>query len=281
MNHTSFNDYFKRRNVVPICIDKKISTTYNSSFSSSIGQLVSRFLEGSIKLCLNVKKPVYFLPSPSDNCSNREIGSPMQNIDYSRKLRSGRPFDGEVPSYSAQPHSSVSLGVGTKPKSAFILLIGGILLFTSGLVVGIQLGQKESKFKENSETSFSNVGNKTYQSPKLSQTDRDLESNQDSQTTTSEPNTSSPFPATLKFPPKNDQINYMVQIGDFSPEEAVSIGKQLIESQPNLRGRMFRTSTGKLFAGYYYRLEDAKEALEAVRGKLPQLTGAEVKTIRF
>ncbi|XDD45740.1 hypothetical protein AB3N60_13620 [Leptospira sp. WS39.C2] len=205
----------------------------------------------------------------------------MQNIDYSRKLRSGRPFDSEVPTYSSSSHVSSSLGQGTKPKSAFILLIGGILLFTSGMVVGIQLGQKESKFKENAETSFSNVGTKSQSLSKLAESGKESDPTQENQGQNTEQSTSSPFPATLKFPPKNDQINYMVQIGDFSPEEAVSVGKQLIESQPNLRGRIFRTSTGKLFAGYFYRLEDAKEALDSVKVKLPQLTGAEVKTIRF
>lgn len=203
----------------------------------------------------------------------------MQNIDYSRKLRSGRPFEGESPSFPS--YSPSVLGNANKPKSAFILLIGGILLFTSGLVVGIQLGQKESKFKENAETSFSNVGTRTESSSKFTESPKAEETKsgyEEAKTQTSE---SSPFPATLKFPPKNDQINYMVQIGDFTPEEAISVGKQLIESQPNLRGRIFRTSTGKLFAGYYYRLEDAKETLDVVKTKLPNLTDAQVKTIRF
>lgn len=203
----------------------------------------------------------------------------MQNIDYSRKLRSGRPYEGEVPSYSPQPHSY--LGNAQKPKSAFILLVGGILLFTSGMVVGIQLGQKETKFKENSETSFSNVGNQKIPAPKLSESNGEAQNQDQSQGDHSSSPSESPFPQALKFPPKNDQINYMVQIGDFTPEEAVAVGKQLIETNPSLRGRIFRTSTGKLFAGYFYRLDDAKETLEAVKSKLPALTDAQVKTIRF
>lgn len=203
----------------------------------------------------------------------------MQNIDYSRKLRSGRPLEGEVSSYSPQPHSYFS--GPQKPKSAFILLIGGILLFTSGMVVGIQLGQKETKFKENSETSFSNVGSAKIPAPKLTQTSEDSGNQNEGRTEGSDSSSASPFPATLKFPPKNDQINYMVQIGDFTPEEAIAVGKQLIDTHPSLRGRIFRTSTGKLFAGYFYRLDDAKETLEAVKSKLPSLTEAQVKTIRF
>ncbi|PJZ79558.1 MULTISPECIES: hypothetical protein [Leptospira] len=204
----------------------------------------------------------------------------MQNIDYSRKLRSGRPLEGEVPSYLPQTHSY--LGSTQKPKSAFILLIGGILLFTSGMVVGIQLGQKETKFKENSETSFSNVGGtQRLPAPKV-RTQEEVSSDQEeNRSNDSETGTGSPFPQALKFPPKNDQINYMVQIGDFTPEEAIAVGKQLIDTNPSLRGRIFRTSTGKLFAGYFYRLDDAKETLEAVKTKLPTLTDAQVKTIRF
>ncbi|MCW7482733.1 hypothetical protein [Leptospira kanakyensis] len=203
----------------------------------------------------------------------------MQNIDYSRKLRSGRPFEGEVPSYS--PQTQVSFGSTQKPKSAFILLVGGILLFTSGMVVGIQLGQKETKFKENSETSFSNVGSHKLPSPKLTESKEDGGNQEETSSGGTDSPSGSPFPATLKFPPKNDQINYMVQIGDFTPEEAVAVGKQLIDTNPSLRGRIFRTSTGKLFAGYFYRLDDAKETLEAVKSKLPSLTDAQVKTIRF
>lgn len=203
----------------------------------------------------------------------------MQNIDYSRKLRSGRPLEGEVPSYSPQPHSYLSSP--PKPKSAFILLIGGILLFTSGMVVGIQLGQKETKFKENSETSFSNVGSTKIPAPKLADANEEGLNPSESRAEGSDSSSGSPFPATLKFPPKNDQINYMVQIGDFTPEEAIAVGKQLIDTHPSLRGRIFRTSTGKLFAGYFYRLDDAKETLDAVKSKLPSLTDAQVKTIRF
>ncbi|TGK79057.1 hypothetical protein EHQ24_16040 [Leptospira noumeaensis] len=203
----------------------------------------------------------------------------MQNIDYSRKLRSGRPFEGEVPSYSPQAPSY--LGTSQKPKSAFILLIGGILLFTSGMVVGIQLGQKETKFKENSETSFSNVGSHKLPAPQLAESKEDGGNQEETRSQGTDSPSGSPFPATLKFPPKNDQINYMVQIGDFTPEEAVAVGKQLIDTNPSLKGRIFRTSTGKLFAGYFYRLDDAKETLEAVKAKLPSLTDAQVKTIRF
>jgi len=211
----------------------------------------------------------------------------MQNIDYSRRLRGNS-------GYSPNPSESFESGnyqspvfdrTNQKPKSAFILLIGAILLFTSGMVVGIQLNQKEKAFETNQENSFSNLG-KTSRlgSQKFEPQNSPLESS-NAQTTNnsgySASSDASPFPSTLKFPPKSDQINYMVQIGNFSPEEAVQVGKQLIQTEPSLQGRIFRTSAGKLYAGYFYRMEDAREALDKIATKLPNAGDAMVKTIRF
>ncbi|BDA77771.1 hypothetical protein LPTSP3_g07010 [Leptospira kobayashii] len=213
----------------------------------------------------------------------------MQNIDYSRRLRSpGTSYSQESPQgYSSPVHShsysSFPSSESNKSKSAFVLLIGAILLFTSGMVVGIQLNQKEKGFQSNQEKSFSNVG----KSERAEKNDRKAFESKESEATTSREestgsNESSPFPSSLKFPPKNDQINYMVQIGNFSPEEAVQVGKHLMTSEPSLQGRIFRTSTGKLYAGYFYRMEDAKEALEKITTRIPSAqTEALVKTIRF
>lgn len=195
----------------------------------------------------------------------------MQNIDYSRRLRgSYGPQPSQEPLEFGSYHSHSSQKESTKPRSAFVLLIGAILLFTSGMVVGIQLNQKEKGFESNQEKSFSNLG-KTSRT-QTSETNPEEQPNQ---------NSPSPFPTTLKFPPKNDQINYMVQIGNFSPEEAVQIGKQLMTSEPSLQGRIFRTSTGKLYAGYFYRMEDARDALDKISAKIPNAADAMVKTIRF
>ncbi len=197
----------------------------------------------------------------------------MQNIDYSRRLRgSAGPFQNPAEPYEfGTYHTPTFQKESAKPKSAFVLLIGAILLFTAGMVVGIQLNQKETNFQSNQEKSFSNLG----KSAKIPQTPEGNLEDSGSQTT------SSPFPSTLKFPPKNDQINYMVQIGNFSPEEAVQMGKQLMLSEPSLQGRIFRTSTGKLYAGYFYRMEDAREAMDKITAKIPNASDAMVKTIRF
>ncbi|MCZ8342261.1 MAG: hypothetical protein O9301_04450 [Leptospira sp.] len=205
----------------------------------------------------------------------------MQNIDYSRRLRGKTPFDGDTQYQSPQiPAYREKSG----PKSPFILLVGAILLFTSGMVVGIQLTQKENKFQEQGEKSFSNLGKKSYISEKESKEEEGHSSQLGLEQKPSDPSVSqgsTPFPSTLKFPPKNDQINYMVLIGDFSPEEALNFGKTLLDREPSLKGRIFRTSTGKLFAGYFYRMDDAKETLEKIQDSFPNLTDAQVKTIRF
>ncbi|TGN21012.1 hypothetical protein [Leptospira idonii] len=206
----------------------------------------------------------------------------MQNIDYSRRLRGSTGLTSgmqEPHTYTSYANPSLGGGESSKSKSAFVLLIGAILLFTSGMVVGIQLNQKEKGFQSNGEKSFSNVGKSTTQLSK-----NEGLSSKDAVEKEEERGTSydSPFPSSLKFPPKNDQINYMVQVGDFSPEEAVQIGKQLMTKEPSLQGRIFRTSTGKLYAGYFYRMEDAKEALDKITSSVPGVSSeATVKTIRF
>jgi len=211
----------------------------------------------------------------------------MQNIDYSRRLRgtSGYPQTPiESPLDYGSYHSHSLQKETTKPKSAFVLLIGAILLFTSGMVVGIQLNQKEKGFQSNQEKSFSNIGksNRNFAvEPKAENNESNVEDSSSNSPSDPAPRESSPFPTTLKFPPKNDQINYMVQIGNFPPEEAVQIGKQLMLAEPSLQGRIFRTSTGKLYAGYFYRMEDARDALDKISSKLPNASDAMVKTIRF
>lgn len=202
----------------------------------------------------------------------------MQNIDYSRRLRGSSCLyqtQGDSQGTQSSAYQTHYGNETVKPKSAFILLIGAILLFTSGMVVGIQLNQKEKGFQSNQEKSFSNVGKSTLHKQERA------EPAQDSKEETTSAATSTPFPTSLKFPPKNDQINYMIQIGNFSPEEAMQMGKGLMMAEPSLQGRLFRTSTGKLYAGYYYRMEDAREALEKIVTKLPDPASAMVKTIRF
>jgi hypothetical protein len=90
------------------------------------------------------------------------------------------------------------------------------------------------------------------------------------------------FPKNLKSPPKMDQINYLIEVGAYEPAESARVGKLILAEIPEFRGRIFRTSTGKLFAGYFYQWEEAKRALETLRGfEKDDFTTAELKTIRF
>jgi len=180
----------------------------------------------------------------------------MQNIDYSRKLRPQLS-----PPASSSPVLSRDL---PKFRSPFVLFLGAILLFTSGMVVGIQLKQKEQGFQDRQERSFANLGKKTERmsSPK---TEEDL---------------GGEVPG-LKFPPKNDQINYMVHIGSFTPEESLALGKKIVQGESSFQGRIFRTSSGRLYAGYFYRKEDAEEAIASLRNFAPEPDHLALKTIRF
>ncbi|HMV42413.1 MAG TPA: SPOR domain-containing protein, partial [Leptospiraceae bacterium] len=86
----------------------------------------------------------------------------------------------------------------------------------------------------------------------------------------------------LKFPPKLNQVNYIIQIGTFSREEANKWGASLIKDQQDFQGRLFRTSTGKLYLGYYYNIKDAKLVLKQVkkfRGGV--FEEASIKNIQF
>ena len=86
----------------------------------------------------------------------------------------------------------------------------------------------------------------------------------------------------LKFPPKLNQINYIIQIGTFSREEANKWGASLIKDQQEFQGRLFRTSTGKLYLGYYYNVKDAKLVLKQIkkfRGGV--FEEASIKNIQF
>lgn len=183
----------------------------------------------------------------------------MQNIDYSRKLRPTPQI--------IQPTFSTEL---PKLRSPFFLFVGAILLFTAGMVFGINLNQKEKSFQQNQERSFSNLGKGEKPNRKESKAPAKKTTNLEE----------SSWSQNLKFPPKDDQINYLVQIGHFAPEESMQIGKNLASQEPRLAGRLFRTSNGRLYAGYFYRMEDAKEALASLQ-RIGEFQDLEVKTIRF
>lgn len=204
----------------------------------------------------------------------------MQNIDYSRKLKTPNSF-------VSQPSIKKELGFGNSVMQPFGLnrgfafFIGSIFLFTGGLMVGLQLGQQETKWKQASlnsqpkEVSFANSA----------PLESHLESKEPPGTipkTSLAEDVGVQFPNGLLYPPKMDQINYLIEIGSYDPKESVEVGKNILEEAPELKGRIFRTSTGKLFCGYYYKKEDAQRDLNKIRSlEKDDFTLAEIKTIRF
>lgn len=225
----------------------------------------------------------------------------MQNVDYSRKLKRDerRPHSTESKISLKTPKGSNGssilniLNSNHQPLSFLYLFIGAILFFTSGLVIGMKIDQKESYFMGNESNTFRNVNNsennaslETVETPNTKENKAEINENDGftSETPTNKV-TKTALPTIhkdLKFPPKLNQINYIIQIGTFSREEANKWGASLIKDQSDFQGRLFRTSTGKLYLGYYYSMKDAKLVLKQIkkfRGGV--FEEASIKNIQF
>lgn len=81
----------------------------------------------------------------------------MQNIDYSRRLkqisartpiRENADFDRTIQTVQHGKKSGSPIQIFSSTRSAFILLLGSVSLFTAGLVVGLKLDQKEKLLLE-------------------------------------------------------------------------------------------------------------------------------------
>lgn len=167
--------------------------------------------------------------------------------------------------------SSHSDSFPTKGGKSFSLFIGAILLFTGGMVVGLHLSQTEENYRNSGQSNEIALKNTSpAKLPEPVAKDSSIEA--------------SPvfYPKNLKFPPKIDQINYIIEVGAFEPGESSRVGKLILKEFPEFKGKLFRTSTGKLFAGYFYQQEEAKQALQQLRAfENDDFTDAELKTIRF
>lgn len=207
----------------------------------------------------------------------------MLNVDYSRRLKT-------TGTSAYQDRSILPKPISQKGKMGFPLFIGGILLFTGGMVVGLNLNQSESKFQNNqSAVSLQNTSEKPKVLPKSdSEEGVNIESKIldepefSAPEQTSSTNNPSFYPKNLKYPPKMDQINYLIEIGAYEPVESSRVGKMVTKDLPELQGKIFRTSMGKLFAGYFYSHNEAKQVLEHLRTyEKDDFTSAEIKTVRF
>lgn len=141
-------------------------------------------------------------------------------------------------------------------------MVGAILIFTSGLVIGLKIDQKESNFayNETKEThSFKNISSKEPDNNSIQEEKINKKPEPIVKTTKTENHKEISQFRNLKHPPKIGQTNFMIQLGNFSPEKSISIGKRLIKELPEFQGRLFRTTSGRLYLGYFYSENEAKE----------------------
>lgn len=207
----------------------------------------------------------------------------MLNVDYSRRLRGSGNFTHPMKPQVSGGHAGGNPWTG----KSFYLFVGAILLFTGGMVVGLHLNQTESQYQKSNlysgEVALKNKG-ASSRNKKAFQPIKEDSSLAEARKESSNSIEDSPafFPKNLKYPPKMDQINYIIEIGTYEPTESSQVGKLILEEWSDFRGKIFRTSTGKLYAGYYYKQEDAKKALEKLRRfEKDDFTNADLKTVRF
>lgn len=223
----------------------------------------------------------------------------MQNRDFSRKLkRETTDFNRDSRYASKNTNRStpiISLFQNkSQPLSFVYLIIGAILIFTSGLFIGIKIDQKESFYSENENNSLNNISKNSLEDstseeeiiPKKQQKDNKAELSDGAHTdANTQKTTKSSLPAInkdLKYPPKLNQTNFFIQLGTFSREEANKWASILIKEKQDLQGRFFRTQSGKLYIGYYYSLKDAKLALKSIKKmKDGTFEEATIKNVEF
>lgn len=209
----------------------------------------------------------------------------MQNIDYSKKLKKKSKPSHQTEFYKTTSSDAKSSYVGglfnvtSNPSGSFLyLFVGALLFFTSGLVIGLKINQNEQLFSNNEmkTNTLKNYGEREFVE------NSENNKNYDKYPTRSDFLKKNSFPDDLIYPPKQDQVNYIVQVGSFNQNDANMIGKKLIEELDEMQGRLFKTSTGKLYLGYFYSYEQAKVALKKIKGiKNLRFEDASIKKIRF
>ncbi len=218
----------------------------------------------------------------------------MQNIDFSKRKLKNTPTSRRVPP-SPSPKIETRSPKASSNKSLFdllqqrnqsipgmYLLVGGILLFTAGFILGMKTDQKEALFSSNETASFRNIDSEIEQSDSKKQDDSEFETAKNTEKNAEEIKQNSSLPRNLQYPPKPNQVNYIIQLGTFSKEDAGKIVSGLIREKQEFQGRIFRTTTGKLYAGYFYNFKEAKSMLKKLK-KFQEGTFSEasIKNIQF
>ncbi|EKR28721.1 hypothetical protein [Leptospira interrogans] len=208
----------------------------------------------------------------------------MQNIDYSRRLKQStvRPpvrentdFSRTIQTVQHHKKSGSPIQIFSSTRSAFVLLLGSISLFTAGIVVGLKLDQKEESFAQNEiQTTlrnvpshekkneirslfFSNQKNEEPEPLKNQESLLKLNSKESVSGVNGDPK--------ILYPPQVGETNYLVVVGTSDSLQAVGLGKRILMARNEFKGRIFRSSKGELYLGYFYSEEEAKEALEKIQ----------------
>ncbi|EMY76751.1 hypothetical protein LEP1GSC060_3166 [Leptospira weilii serovar Ranarum str. ICFT] len=221
----------------------------------------------------------------------------MQNIDYSRRLKQssvrtpGREtadFNRTIQTVQHNKKSGSPIQIFSSTRSAFVLLLGSISLFTAGLVVGLKLDHKEETFAQNELQTFRNVSSQTRKNENgglrsLFPTKENEEpfKNQESLSKLN-PKESGATDSKILYPPQAGETNYLVVIPTSDSLQAVELGKRLLMARNEFKGRIFRSAKGELYLGYFYSEEEAKEALEKIQPlNDPAFHSAKVRSLKL
>ena len=178
----------------------------------------------------------------------------MQNIDYARVIHRKQV-----------PVREQHIPARTEHKSGFILFTGAIFIFTAGIFVGMGIEKRENQYQGKT-VSFRNFGNE----------------NQKSDNKLSKQENKPGFDAGIQYPPREGQVNYVILVGDYNAAKAGAVGKDIIHKMSGMQGRIFKTSSGKLYIGYYYKKNEAEAALKDLTSAgLRDITSPELKSLRF
>jgi hypothetical protein len=221
----------------------------------------------------------------------------MQNRDYNKRYEKAssrdvsfvnsqqKKTDPSVNTYSTNTQQVQKiLSNSTIGNNFGFQLIILILIFTGGYFTGYYMNETENQYSSNEMSTFKNIPSNDYKKQNnsnlnLEETD---EKEDDQKTTKQKTKKSSSIPSNLQFPPKSNQVNYILQLGEFNKEEANKLAVSLMRENQEFQGRVFRTNTGKLYAGYYYSSREAKEVLNKIKKfRNGTFSEASIKTIQF
>ena len=171
----------------------------------------------------------------------------MQNYDYARKLNNRK--SGVVVERKKRNiiDSIISKGYqGDFSSSIFTILVGSICIFTAGLIIGLQLNEQE-RVENNELLSLRNVSNTRQADTSSIRNNRSSSSN-------------------LLSPPRKGQKNYLIRAYNDTDEEfLISLGQEILDREPSLANRIFRTSSGDLYVGYLYSESEVKRWLNRIK----------------